>query len=112
MLVLTSNRLEFAPDPVQPSGPSAPCRSDDARSKIAPRRRKYRALIAPHISSLHRPSPRDFFLSGGVTRTSSSARISPDPPRSVPSPPELRRTPAQQGCAAFVTASATSGGTR
>ncbi|RSC14227.1 hypothetical protein EGT41_13410 [Burkholderia cenocepacia] len=62
--------------------------------------------------TLHRAPARDFFLSGGVTRTSSSARISPDPPRSVPSTPELRRTPAQQGCAAFVTASATSGGTR
>ncbi|RQV26494.1 hypothetical protein DF132_09875 [Burkholderia cenocepacia] len=66
----------------------------------------------PDFSPPYRAPRRDFFLSGGVTRTSSSARISPDPPRSVPSPSELRRTPAQQGCAAFVTASATRGGTR
>ncbi|OXI32487.1 hypothetical protein CFB89_15345 [Burkholderia sp. AU16741] len=69
-------------------------------------------VIVPPISPPRpHPVPR-FFLSGGVTRTSSSARISPDPPRSVPSTHELRRTPAQQGFAAFVTASATSGGTR
>ncbi|RQV05577.1 hypothetical protein DF047_20105 [Burkholderia cenocepacia] len=66
---------------------------------------------SPYFAASSRPGPR-FFLSGGVTRTSSSARISPDPSRSVPSTPELRRTPAQQGFAAFVTASATSGGTR
>ncbi|OXI23281.1 hypothetical protein CFB35_15400 [Burkholderia sp. AU16482] len=87
---------------------------DPARSKFAPCRRQHRTIILPHISPPGRPPPppRDFFLSGGVTRPSSSACISADPPRSVPSNPELRRTPAQQGCAAFVTASATSGGTR
>ncbi|RQZ26364.1 hypothetical protein DIE14_14230 [Burkholderia sp. Bp9017] len=56
--------------------------------------------------------PHDFFLSGGVTRTSSSAVISGHLARTVPSGPDLRRTPVRQGFAAFVTSSATGGGTR
>ncbi|OMG70783.1 hypothetical protein BW685_24350 [Burkholderia ubonensis] len=58
------------------------------------------------------PTDHDFFLLGGVTRTSSSARISGLLGRTVPSRPDLRRTPAGQGFAAFVTGSARRGGTR
>ncbi|RQQ58172.1 hypothetical protein DF021_12365 [Burkholderia stagnalis] len=54
----------------------------------------------------------DFFLLGGVTRTSSSACISALLASTAPSRPELRRTPAQQGFAAFVTTSASKRGTR
>ncbi|MCR5897032.1 hypothetical protein DPV74_31675 [Burkholderia sp. HAN2018] len=59
----------------------------------------------------HRPPP-DFFRLGGLTRTSSSAVISGLLNRTVPSRSDLRRTPAQQGSAAFVTGSATRRGTR
>ncbi|RKU00729.1 hypothetical protein C7H84_23940 [Burkholderia sp. Nafp2/4-1b] len=66
----------------------------------------------PDFSPLAHLRTRDFFLSGGLTRTSSSAVISGHPARTVPSRSDLRRTPARQGFAAFVTGSATSGGTR
>ncbi|RQZ08536.1 hypothetical protein DIE15_32705 [Burkholderia sp. Bp9031] len=59
-----------------------------------------------------RPTARRFFSVGGVTRTSSSAVISMHLARTVPSTPDLRRTPVRQGFAAFVTGSATCGGTR
>ncbi|TEU34710.1 hypothetical protein E3D46_39875 [Burkholderia cepacia] len=68
--------------------------------------------FAPRFLPLpHRPPP-DFFRLGGLTRTSSSAVISGLLDRTVPSRSDLRRTPAQQGSAAFVTGSATRRGTR
>ncbi|KAB0656750.1 hypothetical protein F7R23_13015 [Burkholderia diffusa] len=66
----------------------------------------------PDFSPIGNRLRRDFFLSGGVTRTSSSAVISGHLARTVPSTPYLRRTPVQQGFAVFVTGSATCGGTR
>ncbi|MBY4755482.1 hypothetical protein K6W17_26005 [Burkholderia dolosa] len=70
-----------------------------------------RALRSPIFPIARRRAAR-FFLSGGLTRTSSSARISAHLNRTVRSCSELRRTPAQQGFAPFVTGSATRGGTR
>ncbi|THJ48254.1 hypothetical protein E9536_37435 [Burkholderia sp. LS-044] len=68
--------------------------------------------FAPRFLPLpHRPPP-DFFRLGGLTRTSPSAVISGLLNRTVPSRSDLRRTPAQQGSAAFVTGSATRRGTR
>ncbi|RQS53991.1 hypothetical protein DID98_27995 [Burkholderia sp. Bp8984] len=69
-------------------------------------------LPAPIFHPSRARPPDDFFLSGGVTRTSSSAGISGHLARTVPSTPDLRRTPARQGFAVFVTGSATRGGTR
>ncbi|QDW51645.1 hypothetical protein FFI87_015440 [Burkholderia sp. KBS0801] len=66
----------------------------------------------PRFFGFARLSAHRFFLSGGLTRTSSSALISGHLARTVPSTPDLRRTPAEQGWAAFVTGSATRGGTR
>ncbi|MBA9901445.1 hypothetical protein D7207_28905 [Burkholderia cepacia] len=83
------------------------------REARSPRyRRQHRTTIIPHISSPGRTPSRDFFLSGGLTRTSSSAVISGLLNRTVPSRSDLRRTPVQQGFAAFVTGSATRRGTR
>ncbi|PCE31410.1 hypothetical protein BZL54_15710 [Burkholderia ubonensis subsp. mesacidophila] len=74
-------------------------------------RRPARAF-APCFPAHSGPANHDFFLLGGVTRTSSSARISGLLSRTVPSRPDLRQNPASQGFAAFVTGSARRGGTR
>ncbi|OXJ12781.1 hypothetical protein CFB45_16500 [Burkholderia sp. HI2500] len=66
----------------------------------------------PDFSPHRRPPPHDFFRLGGLTRTPSSAVISGYLNRTVPSRPDLRRTPARQGFAVFVTGSATGRGTR
>ncbi|RQR82856.1 hypothetical protein DID97_10875 [Burkholderia sp. Bp8977] len=66
---------------------------------------------SPYFITRPHPIPR-FFSVGGVTRTSSSAVISGHLARTAPSTPDLRRTPARQGFAVFVTGSATDGGTR
>ncbi|AYQ39751.1 hypothetical protein CVS37_17845 [Burkholderia lata] len=69
----------------------------------------------PFAPRFFTPPPRpthDFFQLGGLTRTSSSAVFSGHLNRTVPSRPDLRRTPVRQGFAAFVTGSATGRGTR
>ncbi|RRA16716.1 hypothetical protein DF038_35720 [Burkholderia cepacia] len=73
--------------------------------------RPIRSFAPPFFTLPHRP-PSDFFQLGGLTRTSSSAVISGLLNRTVPSRSDLRRTPVQQGFAAFVTGSATRRGTR
>ncbi|AVR23322.1 hypothetical protein A8H40_29235 [Burkholderia multivorans] len=86
----------------------------DAHSRYKPRAAP-RSPLSPSFPLFRTPRHRaahDFFLSGGVTRTSSSAAISGDLERTVASGPDLRRTPVPQGFAAFVTASARGRGTR
>ncbi|RQT12842.1 hypothetical protein DF044_15275 [Burkholderia contaminans] len=68
--------------------------------------------FAPRFFTPPPPAGPRFFSVGGLTRTSSSAVISGHLNRTVPSRPDLRRTPAGQGFAAFVTGSATGRGTR
>ncbi|OXJ18158.1 hypothetical protein CFB39_16315 [Burkholderia sp. AU6039] len=67
---------------------------------------------SPYFCAVTPRPAHDFFRLGGLTRTSSSAVISGHLNRTVPSRSDLRRTPAQQGFAVFVTGSATGRGTR
>ncbi|PRE73661.1 hypothetical protein C6P82_00800 [Burkholderia multivorans] len=82
------------------------------RAALAPRLDHCFLYRSPYSSTPRHRVAHDFFLSGGVTRTSSSAAISGDLERTVATGSDLRRTPVPQGFAAFVTASARGRGTR
>ncbi|RQT44931.1 hypothetical protein DF046_32435 [Burkholderia cepacia] len=100
------------------AGPSAPLVTAFSHSPsghvgaTTPRPIRPFAPSLPDFSSCRTARPPDFFQLGGLTRTSSSAVISGLLNRTVPSRSDLRRTPVQQGSAAFVTGSATRRGTR
>ncbi|NIE59478.1 hypothetical protein F3J12_16255 [Burkholderia sp. Ax-1735] len=96
----------------RPNSPRHRSPSSARRSAGAASFRTTDSPFAPRFFAPPHHPAHDFFRLGGPTRTSSSAVISGHLNRTVPSRPDLRRTPARQGFAVFVTGSATARGTR